>query len=248
MRPTNTPPAGAGRGQATTKTERLLNIIEGLGTDKHSGNPIGIRTKELAERGDVIPSSVGMLLAPHAASGRIRVCKVTTPGSPPQNEYRRGIGVAAPDFKPLSAKRAGIAIGPATKPPPVTTPAPAVSTAAAPTPAIADIRTPTLITKTHPEVVAQALAQTPAAGGHSTPRAAPAVAAVKATPKPPAGDALKKEPATRKASAGDDLRIGINDAGTLVIAVDDESIELNPKQARKLGHFMSGTAGVWNPF
>lgn len=243
MRLNHTPPAGAGKSQGVTKTERLLQTIEGMGQDKVSFLPLGIRTNELAKAADVNPNSIGVLLAPYIASGRIRCCKVTVPGKAPQNEYRKGIGVAAPEFTPLKTKRGPGSLVVARN---------GVATAAAvplstPCPAVAEIATPTLITKTQPEVVAPTFAQTPAAGSPKTPRAASAVAAVQATPKPSAGDALKKEPATRKASAGDALRIGINDAGTLVIAVDDESIELNPKQARKLGSFMAGTAGVWNP-
>lgn len=242
MRLDHTPPKGAGKVHGVTKTERLLQIVEGMGQDKVSFLPLGIRTAELADRAGVPRNSVQALLAAFVASGRVRCCKVTVPGSPPQNEYRVGAGVPAPEFKPLNTRRGPGSLVVARNG--VTTAAVPVST---PRPALNDIATPTLTSKPQPEVGAAAAA-TPAAGGAAhPPPVVPAVAA-KATPRPATGAALKKEPATRKASAGDDVRIGINCDGVMVIALDDGSIELNPKQARKLGHFMRGTQGVWNPF
>jgi hypothetical protein len=242
MRLQNSPPTGAGKSQGTTKTELLLAHIEGLGTDKVTGNPIGIRVAALAEATGVGLTSIPTLLSPYVQNGRLQCCKVTRPGLPPMNEYRRGIGVAIPDFKPLNTKRTHIAHAAGIKPLPVTTPAPNLST---PKPAASPIEPPVFLKQpTQPAVVKAA--KTPAAEGAAPPPAEPAVIA-QATPGPTSGDELKKEPATRKAPAGD-VRIGINCEGTLVIAIDDDTIELNPKQARKLGHFMSGTAGVWNPF
>lgn len=237
----HTPPKGAGKVHGITKTERLIKHIAGLGTDKH-GNPIAIRAKALADATGIGPDSVSGLLATAVKAGRLVMCKITVPGTQAQNEYRAGPGVPPPDFKPLNPKRAGIALRgtpkPATAgPTPLSTPKPAAG----------EIITPTFITKTQPEVVAPTFAKTPAAGGAAhPPPAVPAVAAP-ATPKPAAGAVLKKEPATRTASAGD-VRIGINDSGTLVIALDGDSMELDPQQAKRLGHFMVGTAGVWNPF
>ena len=250
MRLTNTPPAGAGRGQVTTKTDRLMNIIDGLGTDKHSGNPIGIRTKELAERGDVNPNSIGVLLAPHAASGRILVCKVTTPGSPPQNEYRKGIGVAAPDFKPLGAKRAGIAIGAPTKPLTVTTPAPAVSTARLSVPSTPHI--PVLVPP-KPKPPKPGVGQNPGSRrmdtSLNTPARAPADTSRAETPGPNAGAALNKEPATRQAPAGDVLLLSIDQDGALQIGYGDDPARwvLEPRHVMALGDFLHGTQGVWRP-
>lgn len=241
MRHGSQAPQDAGQVKRITKTDALLAHIEALGADKTSFLPIGIRTTDLAEATGVPAASVSVLLAPHVKSGRIQMCKISTPGSPQQNEYRKGIGVPT-DFKPLNTRRAGIARGATTKPLPVTTPAPSLST---PKPPVAAISTPVFIKPTQPEVVALAQ-KTPAAEARPPMRAEPAVAA-QATPKPKAPARMKAEPAAPKASAGD-VRIGINDAGTLVIAIDDDSIELNPKQAKRLGNFMAGTAGVWNPF
>lgn len=241
MRLDHTPPKGAGKGQGATKTEGLLRIIEGLGQDKHSFLPLGIRTNDLAKSASINANSIGTLLAPYIASGRIQVCKITVPGRPPQNEYRKGAGVAAPEFAPLKTRRgAGNLMARAA----AAAIWPGLST---PRQGVADIVTPTLINTPQPEV-GQAR-RTPAAGRAAHPPPAEPAVAAPATPKPAAGAALKKEPATRKALAGDEMRIGINDSGVLVIALnDDDGIELNPRQARRLGHFMVGTQGIWNPF
>ena len=91
-----------------TKTETLLTAIEGLGEDKNS-LPIGIRTAELAAKTGVPANSIQMLLAPHVASGRLCVCRVTLPGRPQQNEYRRGAGV--PSCWGSCSRRAPIFVG-----------------------------------------------------------------------------------------------------------------------------------------
>lgn len=225
-----------------TKTGALLAHIKRLGLDKF-GNPIGIRTSALAEATGVPKNSIQALLDAAVIRGDLVVCKITNANNVQEREYRAGPGVPPPQFVPLNTRRANIAHGAITKPLPVTTPAPAVST---PRPAIAAIVTPTFIKPTQPEVVVQSAEKTPAAEA-LPPTGADTAVAAQATPKPQAGAALKKEPAAPKASAGD-VRIGINDSGTLVIAIDDDRIELNQKQAQRLGHFMIGTQGVWNPF
>lgn len=239
MRLDTTPPDGAGKSQGTTKTERLLQIIEGLGHGKTNFLPIGIRTAELADRAEVPRGSVQALLAPYVASGRLQCCKVTVPGSPgpEQSEYRAGGGVALPEFQPLNTRRGpGSAIvarnGVATR---------AATPLSSPRQTPADITTPTLI-QPQPAVGIT----TPAAGDPVPPRGEPAVAA-QATPKPQAHAPLKKEPAARKASAGDDLDITLDDKGTLTIATCEGVLELSPKHAKRLGHFMTGSQGIWNP-
>lgn len=246
MRLNNTPPDGAGKGQGTTKTELLLKHIEGLGNDKVTGNPIGIRVAALSEATGVGVTSIPTLLSPYVANGRLQCCKITRPGLAPMNEYRKGVGVAT-DFKPLNTKRTHIAHAAGIKPLPVTTPAPTLST---PRPKIEDIVTPTLTTKTQPEVVAPTFAQTPAAGDEpTTPAVAPAVAA-KATPKPAAGAVLKKEPATRKASAGDDeLLLSIDQDGALQVGYGDDPARwvFMPRHVLALGDFLDATQGLWRP-
>lgn len=234
----NTPPAGAGQVHRVTKTDQLLKIIDGLGLDNNF-NPVGIRTKALAEVSGVPANSISVLLTPHVNSGRLCVCKITVPGSPPQNEYRKGIGVPMPEFKPLNTRKAGIALGtPAhrggtAKAPPLSTPAPVVTA----------IVPPTFI-KPQPAVgsnTGSAIPVPPASAGDR------AVAAGQATPKPAARARLKEEPAATKASAGDALRINIDDDGTLIIATAEDVIELDIDQALRLGDFMHATQGVWRP-
>jgi len=235
MRLSNTPPAGAGQVRHTTKTERLLQIVEGLGTDANF-LPRGIRTAELADRAGIPRGSVHGMLAPYVASGRLCLCKITIPGSPAQNEYRKGSGTPPPEFKPLNTKRNDVALRSRT-PPGATAP---LST---PRPSLAQIETPTLTKQPQPAVGSA----TPAAGDLSPPQAEPVVAAP-ATPKPDAGAALKKEPAAQKAPAGDDFGITLDDTGVLIISTDEGVIELQPQQSKRLGHFMVGSERIWNPF
>lgn len=245
MRLSNTPPAGAGSGQAATETEALLRIIEGLGTDKVTQNPIGIRTKALAEKAGINPNSISVLLAPHVASGRLWVCKVTVPGSPAQNEYRKGSGVAIPDMKPLSGKRAGIAVGAPTKPLPVTTPAPALST-----PAAAKPSAPVIPVFTRQQAQPAVAKNTGSGRADLPPFAAEPAVAAKATPKPTARDVLKEEPAARQASAGDDeLLLSIDQDGSLQIGYGDDPARwiFTPRHVLALGDFLNATQGLWRP-
>ena len=247
MRLSNKPPAGAGKVQRITKTDTLLAHIEGLGLDKFM-NPIGIRTQALAEATGVPVNSISVLLAPHVASGRLCTCKVTVPGSPAQNEYRKGAGAASTAFRPLSTKRSGIALR---TPARASGPAASLST---PKPGVNDIEPATL---GKPQ---RAVGTTPAAGDQGPPPVAPAVTAAKATPEPTTRARMKKEPTARKAPAGDvaprpqhtngndGISLRIDHDGTLLIATDEGVLEIAPKQSRRLGHFMADTHGVWNPF
>jgi hypothetical protein len=237
MRLAKKPPVGAGKVQRITKTDTLLAHIEGLGLDKFM-NPIGIRTLALAEATGVPANSISVLLAPHVASGRLCTCKVTVPGSPAQNEYRKGAGATAPKFQPLDTRRTGVALRT-----PARAGAPAVPLST-PKPGATEIE-PATLGKPQPAVGAT----TPAAGNPEPPsKVEPAVAAAPATPKPTAGVRLNKEPTTPKASAGDALSINIDHDGTLIIATDEAVIELQQSQSRRLGNFMLGSQGIWNPF
>lgn len=239
MRLSNTPPRGGGKSQRVTLTDKLLAVIDGLGTDKY-GNPVGIRSPALSEATGIPAKSITALLGSAVARGRVVVCKITVPGRAVQNEYRKGGGLPPPEFKPLNTRRNHAILR---TPAPRAASAPPLSTPILPAPAD-QIAPPVFLKSTQPAVVA--VAKTPAAEGAAPPPAEPAVTA-QATPGPTPSAALKKESAAVKARASD-VRIGINADGALVIAIDDESMNLDPKQARKLGHFMSATQGVWNPF
>lgn len=231
---------------------RILATLQSLGkADDHRHT--AIRTNELAERAQVDRHNLARIVQPLIDAGQVLVCKITTPGvtrGTPQNEYRLASMAQAP-FVPLKPRKNGIAQGGATKPLPVTTPAPKVST---PRPDIMNIEPASLGA---PQRVGGP--KPPAAGKPATPPVAPAVAA-QATPEPTAGVVLRKEPTTRKAPAGDvpprPQRINGNDGialridhdGTLLIATDEGVLEIDPKQSRRLGHFMADTHGVWNPF
>lgn len=241
MRLDHTPPAGAGRVQHTTKTDQLLKIIDGLGNDKY-GNPVGIRSPELAAISGIPAKSITALLAIAVARGRVVACKITRPGHQTQNEYRKGGGLPPPDFKPLNTKRTGIAIGqPAHRGGTAT--APALSTPRCD----ADPIAPSSPTKQPQPAVGTS---TSAAGDPDTPPVEPTVAASPATPAPNTRAELKEEPAAQKAPAGNELDITLDitldDKGTLTIATCEGVIELDPKNTRRLGHFMVGSQGIWN--
>jgi len=227
-----------------TKTDTLLAAIDSVPADKF-GNPVAIRATALAKVTGIDRDSISGLLAPHVKTGRLVICKITVPESVAQSEYRKGPGVPPTEFKPLDTRRAGVALhipasrGNIIKAPALSTPRPTADT----------IETPTLL-KPQPAVGKN----TDSARSDSSlilPEAR-AVAA-KATPKPKAGARLKEEPATPEASAGDAtylgaLDISINHEGTLIIGTVESVIELAPEHTRRLGNFMLGSQGVWNPF
>lgn len=96
MRLNHTPPKGAGKVQHVTLTDKLLKGIDGLGNDKY-GNPVGIRSPELAAASGVPAKSITALLATAVTKGRVVVCKITIPGAThAQNEYRKGGGLPPP--------------------------------------------------------------------------------------------------------------------------------------------------------
>ncbi len=230
-----------------TKTDTLLAAIEGLGEDK-GNRPIGIRTAELAAKTGVPANSILMLLAPHVASGQLCVCKVTTPGRPPQNEYRRGAGMPPPSHTPLQPKRAGIALGQPGKPLPATTPPPAIWPPHTNEPTIPVFLKPQATT---PQAQVGKQRQ-PAAGTSTvTPPAEPAATTSGTrrvpTPKPNAGAVLKKEPATPRASAGDVLRLSIDQDGALQMGDEDDPARwvFTPDQVLAIGDFLHATQGVW---
>ena len=232
-----------------TKTETLLAAIERLGEDKNN-LPIGIRTAELAAKTGVPANSIQMLLAPHVASGRLCVCKVTTPGRPAQNEYRRGAGMPTHSHIPLQPKRAGIALGQPGKPLPVTTAAPAVST-----PRTCEPATPVFLSSSTTPQAQVGKQRQPARGSPSdTPPTGSAATAPGIRPEPPprpdAGAALKTEPATQKASAGDALRLSIDQDGVLQLGDDTDPARFvfTPQQTKQLGYFLRQTHDVWNLF
>lgn len=111
---------------------RVLEVLRALGTDG-GGRSFSIRTAELCQRAKIEAGNLARIVQPLIDTGEVLVCKVTVPGmrGGPKNEYRLA-SMAAPPFRPLDTRRAGVALGKPGKPLPVTTPAPAVSTPRAP--------------------------------------------------------------------------------------------------------------------
>lgn len=243
-------PPGTGHAAA-----RVLAVLQTIGTDA-DGRYLSLRSPELCVRARVDAGNLARIVQPLIDAGQVLVCKVTVPGERggSRNEYRAASGTI-PAWVPLNTRRSGIAHGAPSKPLPVTKAAPSLSTAR---PGLDDIKIPVL---GHPQpAVGQNSGSRKIGKSPTTPSPeAPAVAA-KATPAPDAGVALKKEPTTRSVPAGDvaprPQRINGNDGialridhdGTLLIATDEGVLEIDPKQCRRLGHFMADTHGVWNPF
>jgi hypothetical protein len=230
------PPAGAGKSQGVSKTERLMQHIRRLGHDRYM-NPMGIRTAALADATGVPRKSIQQLLDPYIKSGALVACMITGPSGQREREYRLGGGVPPPEFTPMKPAK-----NPWTD---LTRPAPRPNAApSTPSGDVGGIETPTLI-KAQPAVAKNSGSMAIGMPSANPSPEAPAVAA-KATPEPTPRAALKKEPAAVKASAGD-VRIGINDSGTLVIAMGEDSITLDVDQAVKLGDFLHATQAVWRP-
>lgn len=226
----------------TTHAEKLVAAILALGVDRYM-QPLSIKTKDLAKKTGIAAASIQACLDPAVKRGDVVVCKVTPATGHSYNEWRAGPGVPPTQFKPLNTKRSGVALRtPAYDPRPavpLSTPKPGAN-----------------------EIEPALLGQPQSAVGKNTDSArsdsslilpeARAVAA-QATPKPKAGVRLKEEPATPEASAGDApylgaLDISINHNGTLIIGTVESVIELAPEHTRRLGNFMLGSQGVWNPF
>jgi len=120
--------------------QRIVAVLRALGTEK-DGRPKSIRAAELAERADVTHASLSSTVKPLLELGHITRCMVQPSKGPQTYEYRAGMGVPAPAFSPLDTKRTSMALGKPGKPLPVTTKAPALSTAK---PAAAEIAVPSL--------------------------------------------------------------------------------------------------------
>ena len=120
--------------------QRIVAVLRALGTEK-DGRPKSIRAAELAARAEVDHASLSSTVKPLLELGHITRCMVQPSKGPQTYEYRAGMGVPAPAFSPLDTKRTSMALGKPGKPLPVTTKAPALSTAK---PAAAEIAVPSL--------------------------------------------------------------------------------------------------------
>lgn len=230
-------------------TERILAVLRSLGTDRDN-RPVSIYTAELAERAQVNHGSMAVLGKAMEARGLVVRCLVQPAAGNARHAWRMGPGMPVPAFVPLNTKRAGVAMGQPGKPMPVTTPASATSTPCATEPA-----TPVFLQTraTTPQAQVGNSASRHAGSPLDTPPAGSAATALgispAQTPKPDAGAALKKEPATRKASAGDAIRLAISKDGSLQVGdVDDPARWVfTPDQVMAIGYFLHLTERVWRP-
>lgn len=232
----------------TTKTDALLRAIEGLGNDKN-GRAIGIRTTALAEATGVPANSIQALLTPHVASGRLCVCKVSTPSGQSQNEYRKGAGVPTPTHTPLSTRRAGIASATPTRRPADAHMAKGLLPAAPAAPAVPEV--PVFLTAPQPAVGQNTGSQRMEPSSLKTPSGAPADTARTVEPTPPAvRERRGMGPAPVLPVAGAALRLAINQAGELQLGDEEDPARyvFTPQQTKQLGYFLRQTHDVWNPF
>lgn len=247
----NTPPKGAGQVKHVTQTDKLLKAIREAGTDQY-GNPVGIRTNTLEQKTGIPTKTITALLSPQVSNGMVVVCKVTAASGQSVNEYRTGPGVPPPEFKPLNTRRASIARFSAAVRQVSNAPLVAVSQPAA----TCEPEVPVFLKSSSSTPQAQ-VGSNSASRQEGTPLdTPPAVSAVtnpgsrpESTPKPATEDALNKEPAARRASAGAVLRMAIDQDGALQMGDEDDPARwvFTPSQVLALGDFLHGTQGVWRP-
>jgi len=230
-------------------TERILAVLRSLGTDRDN-RPVSIYTAELAERAQVNHGSMAVLGKAMEARGLVVRCLVQPAAGNARHAWRMGPGMPVPAFVPLNTKRAGVAMGQPGKPMPVTTPASATSTPCATEPATpvflqTRATTPQAQVGNSASRYAKFLPDTPPAGSAAT---VPGIRLAQ-TPKPDAGAELKKEPATRKASAGDALRLSIDQDGVLQMGDDEDPARwvFMPNQVLAMGDFLHATERLWRP-
>ena len=231
------------RGKPPEREGKLIAAIRAAGT---------IRTKELSDATGVQGNNIGTALAAAIARGEVYVCKVAPgPGGTGRstNEYRIGGGMPVPDFTPLDPKKARIASMTAMA---RRTPDTSGATGTLPVRSVMpDV--PVFLSSTTPQAQvgnsasrhAGSPLDTPPAGSAAT---APGISPAQ-TPKPDAGAALKKEPATRKASAGDALRLSIDQDGVLQMGDDEDPARwvFMPNQVLAMGDFLHATERLWRP-
>lgn len=210
-----------------SKTERLVQIIEGLGTEA-DGRPKGIRSQELAKRAGIQQSNLHNFLGPYISTGRLAAMRVDVMrnGQPYSTyEYRKGCGVPAPDFKPLQLSQQFGINRAATRSAPLA--------ASAPQPAVGN-NTGSL---------------RPEPSSLKTPPGAPAdTARQTAGPTPPAAQERRgMGPAPTLPVAGAALRLAIDQDGALQLGDEDDPARFvfTPDQVLALGDFLHGTQGVW---
>lgn len=214
-----------------TKGEALARIIEGMGNET-SGQPKGIRSRELAERAGINQANLCNYLAAHVKSGRIAVARVDTiknGATYSTNEYRKGCGVPLPDFTPLRttgltgtrmASRIDARMG----------------AVAAPAP--------------QPAVGQNTGSRRPDPSSLKTPSGAPADTARTVEPTPPAvRERRGMGPAPALPVAGAALRLSINQDGELQLGDEEDPARLvfAPAQVLAIGDFLHATKRVWRP-
>jgi len=115
---------------ADTKTQRAIDFIKNKGS---------ARSKEIAEHIKTTSGAICSLLKGAVQSGELVTCRVETPGSPPQTEYRAGAGGKPQAFRDFRVSHKA-PVRPPTKEP--ATPIPPQTDAAAEKKPVTEIRVP----------------------------------------------------------------------------------------------------------
>jgi hypothetical protein len=200
-----------------SNAEKAVNILR-----QHNR---AMRTPEIAEISGMSLIEIGSALEAPVKHGLVTVCKITNAAGSKTSEYRIGSGVpmvSQGSYQP--GKKLVTAIQ---RPTPIM-PKPAQ-------PAVAsalDVRSQSN-TGSDPQVATSLPAEV-------------AVAAIKATPKPKA-KVRELGPASQTASAGNDVKIIIDQDGAVSLYNDEFTIDLTPAQALAVGDFFHATQDLWRP-
>lgn len=226
--------------------QSVLQVLADLGTDG-DGRNVSIRTEDLCTRAGVTANNLARIVGPLVEAGQVLACKITRPEGRggPMKEYRLA-SMVVPPFVPLNARRAGIAHGAPTKPLPVTTSAPHLST---PARGVNEIEPPRFGHQPRP-AVGKNTGSVRSVSPSPDSTEARAVAPGEVTPKPES-ERRGIGPARVKASAGDArrLRLSMDHYGGLQIGDEDDPAEMvfTPDETLAIGDFMHATEGLWRP-
>jgi hypothetical protein len=180
-----------------------------------------MRTPEIAEISGLTLSEIGSALETPVKHGVVTVCKITNGSGSKTNEYRIGSGM------PMVSQGS---YEPGKKP---------VTAIQRPTPIIPKQAQPAVANNTgsDPQVATSQPAEVAVA----------APVTREATPKPAVKGRGDSGPAAPKASAGNDVKIIIDQDGAISIYCDEYTIDLTPAQALCVGDFFHATQALWRP-
>jgi hypothetical protein len=209
-----------------SKAEQLIDCLQ--------RNPGAMRTTELAEHTGIEAANIPALLGTAVEHGLVTVCKIIQPGTRPGNEYRIGPGFntnrptlkpTKPTIIPVREHEGKVIDKPLPKP---ATPRPIYPASQA-----------------QPEVANNTGSDPQAVTSRPAEVAVAAPVKQEATPEPKV-KVRELGPASRKAPAGNEINIVIDQDAAVTIILDDEQyFELTPQQVLAVGDFFHATKNLW---